>query len=167
MAKEGQGYPCYGHDMMMMMMMMIENLFYFIYLFYLDVDLIKMLKNCSYNVSSSSSSSSCRAISTDIPDPLSPHLHCFWQIFRATSRIGTELLYVGSSWTSSHCSSMWRGPQEHIPYELVSTSPAVFRVSGLSNFDSFRDGWLVAAQLLLCGVLSQFLPRSDRVDTAI
>ena len=28
------------------------------------------------------------------------------------------------------------------------------RMSGSSNFDSFRDGWLVAVQLLFCGVLS-------------
>ena len=38
---------------------------------------------------SHSSSSSCRAISADIPDPLSPHLpivHCFWQVFRVTYR---------------------------------------------------------------------------------
>ena len=37
------------------------------------------------------------AISRDIPDTLLPHLpivHCFRQILRATSRIGTELLYV-------------------------------------------------------------------------
>ena len=50
-----------------------------------------------------SSSSLYHAVSTDIPDPLSPHLpivHCFWQILSATPRIGTELLYVGSSWTS-------------------------------------------------------------------
>ena len=43
------------------------------------------------------------AISTDIPDPLSPQLPivpCFRQILRATSRIGTELLYVGLNWTS-------------------------------------------------------------------
>ena len=33
------------------------------------------------------------------------------------------------------------GPQEYITYELVPTSPAVFRVSGSFNFDSFRDGW--------------------------
>ena len=49
------------------------------------------------------SSSWCYAISTDIPDPLSPHppiVHCFRQILYATSRIGTELLYVSSSWTS-------------------------------------------------------------------
>ena len=45
-----------------------------------------------------SSSSSCRAISMDIPDPLSPRLpivQYFRQILSATSRIGTELLYVG------------------------------------------------------------------------
>ena len=44
--------------------------------------------------------SSCRAASTDIPDPLSPLLpfvHRFWPVLRATSRILTELLYVGSS----------------------------------------------------------------------
>ena len=47
-----------------------------------------------------SSSSSCRATSTDIPDPLSPlHpiVHHFWQVLRATPQILTELLYVGSS----------------------------------------------------------------------
>ena len=40
------------------------------------------------------SSSSCRATSTDIPDPLSPHLpvdHRLWQVLRAISRILTEL----------------------------------------------------------------------------
>ena len=89
-------------------------------------------------------SSSCPAISTDIPDPLSPPLtifHCFRQVFRTTSRIGTEQLYVGSCWSSCLCSSIWRGPQEYIAYELVPTSPAVSRMSGSSNFDSFRDGW--------------------------
>ena len=84
-------------------------------------------------------SSPCRAIRTDISDPLLPHLHCFRQILWAKSRIGTELLYVGSSWTSYLYSSMWRDPQEEITYELVPTSPAVSRVSGSSNFDSFRD----------------------------
>ena len=41
-------------------------------------------------------SSSCRAISMDIPDPRSPPLpivHCFHQVFRATSRIGTAAVY--------------------------------------------------------------------------
>ena len=103
----------------------------------------------------SSSSSSCHAISADIPDPISPPpiVHCFRQVFRTTPRIGTEPLYVGSSWSSCLCSSMWRGPQEYITYELVLTSPAVSRMSGSSNFDSFRYGWEVAVQLLLCGVL--------------
>ena len=60
--------------------------------------------------SSLSSSSSCPATSTDITDPLSPLLpivHCFWQVLRATSRILTELLYVGSSWSTCFCSAMW------------------------------------------------------------
>ena len=41
-------------------------------------------------------------------------VHCFRQVFRATSRICTELLYVGSSWSSCLCSSMWRVPQEYV-----------------------------------------------------
>ena len=72
--------------------------------------------------------SSCRAISTDISDLLSsPHpiVHRLRRVFRATLYIGTELLYVGSSWSSCLCTSMIRGPQEYITYELVSTSPAV------------------------------------------
>ena len=95
------------------------------------------------------SSSSCHAISTDIPKPLSPPLpivHCFRQVLRATSRIGTELLYVGSSWSSCLCSSMWRGPQEYITYEMS-------RMSGSYNFCSFRDGWLMAVQLVSCGMM--------------
>ena len=91
-----------------------------------------------------SSSSSCCAISMNIPGPLLPHLpiiHCFRQILRATSSIDTELLYVGLSWTSCLYLSMWRGPQEYITYELIPTSPTVFHMSGSFNFDSFHDGW--------------------------
>ena len=83
-----------------------------------------------------------RTISTDIPDPFSPPfsiVHFFRQVFRTTSRILTELLYVGSSWSSCLCSAMWRGPQEYITYELVPTSPAVSCMSGSSNLDSSRD----------------------------
>ena len=90
------------------------------------------------------SSSSCHAISTDIPDPLPPLfsiIHHFWYVFKATSCISTELLYVGSSWSSWLCSSMWGGPQEYVTYEFNSTSPAVSHMSGSSNLDSFRDGW--------------------------
>ena len=89
------------------------------------------------------STSSC-AISTDIPDPLSPRLPIVYrsrQVFRATTRIYTELLHVGSSWSLCFCSSMWRGSQEYITYELVPTSPAVSCMFGSSNFDSFRDEW--------------------------
>ena len=58
---------------------------------------------------SSSSSSSCHAISTDLPDPLPPPfsiVHRFRYVFKATSCIGTELLYVGPCWSSCLCSSM-------------------------------------------------------------
>ena len=91
----------------------------------------------------SPSSSSCHATSTDLHDPLSPLLpivYCFRRVFRVTSRIGTELLYVGSCRSSCLCSSMWRGPQEYITYEFILTSPAVSRMSGSSNFDSFVMG---------------------------
>ena len=60
-----------------------------------------------------SSSSSCPATSTDIPDPLSPLLpiiHRLWQVFRATSRIPTEQLYVCSSWSSCSCLAIYGGP---------------------------------------------------------
>ena len=45
----------------------------------------------------------------DIPDPLSlspplPIVHRFRQVLRATPRILTELLYVGSSWSPYFCS---------------------------------------------------------------
>ena len=105
-----------------------------------------LIPNPFLYISSSSSSSSCHAISTNIPDPFSPPfsiVHCFQQVFKSTSRIGTYLLYLGSSWSSCFCSSMWSGPQEYITYEFVFTSPAVSRMSGSSNFDSFLDGWYV------------------------
>ena len=53
--------------------------------------------------------SSCRAINKGIPDPLSPLLpivHRLWQVFRAISRILTELLYVYSSWSYCFCSAI-------------------------------------------------------------
>ena len=69
------------------------------------------------------------------------NVHYFQEVFRATARIGTVLLYVSSSWSSCRCSSMWRAPQEYITYEFFLASTAVSRMSGSSNFDSFRDGW--------------------------
>ena len=63
-----------------------------------------------------------------------------------------------SSWSSCLSSSMWRGPQAYVAYEFVLTSPAVSRMSGSSNLDSFHDGWLVAVQLaaFLCNCRQVF-----------
>ena len=106
-------------------------------------------------------SSSCHAISTDISDSLLlpfSIVYCFRQVLNATSRIGTELLYIGSSWSSCFCSSMLNYPQEYVTYEFVPTSPAVSHVSGSSNLNSFSDGkWErveVPVELRLWGVLS-------------
>ena len=58
-------------------------------------------------------SSSCRATSRDIPDPLSPLLpivHHLWQVFLTTSRILTELLNVCSYWSSCFCTAICGGP---------------------------------------------------------
>ena len=101
-------------------------------------------------------SSSCRVISMDIHDPFLPPfsiIHCFQEVFRVTSRICKKLLYVGSSWSSCLCSSMWRGPQKYITYEFVPTSPAVSHMSGSSNLDSFRDGGKWPYSCCLVGVL--------------
>ena len=88
--------------------------------------MIRMYLSDTY--STSSSSSSCRAACADIPDRLSPFLpiiHRLRQVFRVTSRVLTQLLYVGSCWSSHSCTSMCGGPQEYIAYELVLASPAV------------------------------------------
>ena len=71
---------------------------------------------------SSSSSSSCGATSSDIPDSLSPLLpvvHHFWLVLRAISRILTELLYVSSRWSPCLCSAMCR---VHRRTSLMSSS---------------------------------------------
>ena len=68
------------------------------------------------------SSSSCSATSMDISDPLLPLLpiiHHFWQVFRATSRILTYLLYVCSSWSSCFCLAICR---VHRSTSLMSSS---------------------------------------------
>ena len=96
------------------------------------------------------------ATSMDFPDSLSPPIsivHRFRDVFQATSCIDTELLYIGSSWSTCLCSSMRRGPQYCIAYEFVLTSPAVSHKPRSSHWDNFCDGWLVAVQLLICVVL--------------
>ena len=55
------------------------------------------------------------------------------------------------------CSSMWRDPLEYVTYEFISTSPAVSRMSASSNLDRFPNGWKLAIQQLLCGVLPPWL----------
>ncbi len=86
---------------------------------------IELTKNDPVAMQSDYSSSSCRAASTDITDPLSPPLpivHNFRLVFRATPRILTELLYL------------W--------FELV-TLLLLDHVKGSSlllQLDSFRDG---------------------------
>ena len=74
----------------------------------------------------------------DIPEPLWPPLpiiHCFRQVLRSTSRIGTEPVYVGSRWSSCLCSSMWRDPHEYLllqqcPACLVRLILIVFMMGG-------------------------------------
>ena len=96
----------------------------------------------------------------DFFDPLSPTVTIICrsqEVFQDASSIGTELLYISSSWLFYLCLFMWRGLQEHITYGFVLTSPAVSRMSGSSNLDSFCDGWQVVVQLLFCEVLIQGL----------
>ena len=98
---------------------------------------------CEHVDHSLSSSSSCCAISTDIPDALLPPfsiVHRFWQVLKVISGIGTELFYVGFCWLSCLCSSMWRGPQGYFTYELVRTSPAMSHMSGLFTLIVFVMG---------------------------
>ena len=66
--------------------------------------------------------SSCRATSTDIPDALRsllPSVHRPWLVFRATSRILTELLYVCLTWSSCFCSAIC---EVHRSTTLMSSS---------------------------------------------
>ena len=83
---------------------------------YLVVSLITVLKIAP------SSSPSCNATSTDLLDPLSAHvsiIHRSLEILKSISSIGTELLYIGSSWPSCLCSSMWMNPPEYITDKFV------------------------------------------------
>ena len=71
------------------------------------------------------SSSSCRAASTDIPDPLSPRLpiiHRLWQVFGVTSRIITQLLYVCSSWSGEEAKRQsYKNVKSNIEHLLAAT----------------------------------------------
>ena len=54
-------------------------------------------------------SSSCYAARTDFPNSLLPSvsiIHHFQQVFQASFRIRTELLWISSSWSSYTCASV-------------------------------------------------------------
>ena len=59
---------------------------------------------------------------------------------------------ISSSWSFNTYTSVWRGSEKHVAYELVFTSPTVSRMSCSSNLD-FLDGRYVASQLLFYGML--------------
>ena len=114
-------------------------MYIYIYIYiYIDTYIHIYIHTYIYTYIYISSSLSYRATSTDIPDPLLPlHtiIHRLWQVFRATSRFITELLYVGLSWSSCFCG----GPQEYITDEFFLASLAVSCISGSSNLYSFHD----------------------------
>ena len=84
----------------------------------------------------------------DFLDPLSPLVsivHCSRQIFQATSCIGTELQYVGSSWSSNLCTSMWRDPFtliERLRINTVSQNILIClsNIERIGSFDSLLIG---------------------------
>ena len=80
--------------------------------------------------------------------PSASIIHYFREVFYTISCILTELLYISSCW-----SSVWRGPSENVASESVLTSPAGSCMSCSSYLDGFKDGRLVAIQLLFCGML--------------
>ena len=92
----------------------------------------------------SSSSSLCCTASTDLSDPLSPPSLSSIAPGRSSRLYPVSALscciYIlaGRPAFARPCKGC---PQEYIAYESVLISPAVSRMSGSSNFDSFRDGW--------------------------
>ena len=99
-----------------------------------------LVSYCISTLVSSSSSSSCRAASTDIPDPLST----LFPSFIASGRSS------GLHPVSSHSCYMYvlAGRLALVrPYVGVHRSTSVMNsscVPGSSDLDSFRDGWQVA-----------------------
>ena len=72
-------------------------------------------------------SSLCRAVSTDLPDPFSLPIsivHRPREVFQATSCIGTELLYIGSSWSSNLCDRVHRNISLMSSFLLLQQGPA-------------------------------------------
>ena len=103
--------------------------------------------NSFYIIIYRSSSSSCRAVSTDIHDNLSPSVpiaHHPREVFYAASCIRTELINVRLCWSTHTGVPMCWLPQEDVAYEFILASPAVSRVSCPSYSDGLGDMWQVA-----------------------
>ena len=78
-----------------------------------------VFKNWQEKKLQAKSSSPCRAISTDIPEPLSPPhpiVYRFRQVLWATTRILTDLLYVCSSRSPCFCSTTFLSVNVYINY---------------------------------------------------
>ena len=93
-----------------------------------------------------------RAASTDFPDPLSPPFSIVIAPGRSSwlppvSAQSCRYVLAGLPTLARSCEGVY------IAYEFALTSPTVSRMSGSFNLDGFRDGWLVAVQLLFCGML--------------
>ena len=78
------------------------------------------------------SSLSWRAASKDFPDSHSPFvsiIHRFRQVLYKTSCVRTEVLLIGSSWSSNTYTNVWRVPLKNVAYEFILTSPKVSCIS--------------------------------------
>ena len=66
-------------------------------------------------------------------------------------------------WSGIAGTFMYRGPRENVTYEIILTHPVASCMSCLFYLDGFRDGRLVAVQLLFRGVLLVVFLYSYRV----
>ena len=101
----------------------IKNSFLLIFLSNIYFTICCLLKICS-----------CLTDNMDLPDPLPPPvpiIYRFWQVFKATSCISTELLYIVSSRSSCLCSSMSSSLlRQQCPACLVHLTWIVFMMGG-------------------------------------
>ena len=71
------------------------------------------------------------------------------KVFQATSCIDPELSYIGSSWSSDLCSSMWRDPLGYIALPYFSSSPACLTRLSWIVF-GMGDSWLYSCFFVRC-----------------
>ena len=100
----------------------------------------------------------------DLPDPLLlliSVVHRSWEVFKATSYICSELLYISSSQSSSLCSSICL-VRVHVvhPYSSIVTTAAwkklCFILSVRSDFH-MTDSLLIAVHVFASWCLSQLM----------